>query len=110
MGILLLLLLASGGAIWRRGLQLNFSASGRSSKVPLNYLWLSLTIELAACIGMYVSALRSGPAAEGEQQINRIRVLSRLTHNVVSRTSQPEILTSQLEVQANRSRRPTESR
>lgn len=75
-GILLLFLFASVGAVWTRGLRLDASAPRSSAAIPRKYLWLSLTLELAACLAMYISALRSGPAAEAEQQIHRIWLLS----------------------------------
>jgi hypothetical protein len=75
-GILLLLLLASLGAILARGLRLVTIFHHNSAAIPRRYLWLSLTIELVACIGVYGLALRSGPAAEAEQQINRIWLLA----------------------------------
>jgi hypothetical protein len=75
-GILLLLLFVALGAIWTRGMGLPLPVSRTSSAVSRKYLLLGLTAELASCFAMYFLALRSGPAAEGEQQINRIFLLA----------------------------------
>src|SRR5260370_23301317 len=44
-GVILLLLLASFGAFWTKGLNFNFSATGSSHNVRLIYLGLALAVE-----------------------------------------------------------------
>lgn len=75
-GVLFLLLLASLGALWTKGLNLPFLSNGESSKVPLKYLWLFLFIESAACATMYWRVHRFGGVAEAGYEVQRIWLLS----------------------------------
>ena len=64
------------GAIWTKGLNFNFSATGPSPKIPLKYLGLALTVEFAACAEMYFIAEKYRVLSEAEQQINRVWLTS----------------------------------
>ena len=75
-GIILLLLLVSIGAIWTKGLNLNFSANGPSPEVPLKYLGLSLAIEFGSCVAMYFAAGRRASFGEPEYEVSRIWLLT----------------------------------
>ncbi len=79
-GVVLLLLLASIGAIWTKGLNFNFSATGMSPKIPRKYLWMSLAVESAACAGMYLSTGRYGAFSEAEYDLSRTWLLSQGKH------------------------------
>lgn len=77
LGILLLLLLVSLGAIWTRGLKLAFVSNEESAWVPLRYLWYFLFIEFAGCAAMYFKVRRFGGVAEAAYEVQRIWLLSR---------------------------------
>jgi hypothetical protein len=75
-GVILLLLLTSIGAIWTRGLDFNFSPADPSPRIPLKYLWIALVVEFSACVGMFLAVGRYGAFSEAEYEINGISLLS----------------------------------
>ncbi len=75
-GIILLLVLVSFGAIWTKGLNFNFSSNGPSPKIPLKYLWLSLAIEFVVGAAMYLMAGKRASFGEPEYEVSRIWLLT----------------------------------
>jgi hypothetical protein len=75
-GIVLLLVLVAIGAIWTRGLNLQFKAPGASEAVPVRDLAWSLTAVLAGCVAMYLFAGHFGGFMESSYEIDRAWLLS----------------------------------
>ena len=75
-GIILLLILSTIGAIWTNGLNLEFSSQGPSAKIPFKYLWVGLAVEFLACSVMYLIAGRYGGFEESAYNIHRVWLVS----------------------------------
>src|ERR1039457_3146194 len=75
-GILLLLLLVTIGAIWTKGLNLQFFTSGKSRPVSMKVLAASLILVFCGCLAMYMLAGRFGGFGESTYPIDRTWLLS----------------------------------
>lgn len=75
-GELLVVLLFSFAALWTRGLNLDFSSNEKSPAIPSKVLWISLGIELAACVAVYLRVGRYGAFGDSQYEIHRIWLIS----------------------------------
>jgi hypothetical protein len=75
-GVGLLLVVIAIGAIWTRGLRLNFLDAGNSQPVSRGALWYSLFAVLLGCAAMYFLAGRLGGFGESSYEIDRIWLTS----------------------------------
>jgi hypothetical protein len=75
-GVVLLLALVAIGAIWTKGLNLQFKAPAASQPAPLKNLVWSLIGVLAGCVAMYLFAGHFGGFMESSYEIDRVWLLS----------------------------------
>jgi len=75
-GVLLLFAFTVVGAVWTRGLGIQFSTSKKLQPVPLKVLAGTLAAAFCGCVGMYMAAGRFGGFGESRYQIDRVWLLS----------------------------------
>ena len=71
-GIILLLVISAGAAIWRKGYNLDLRSAGPSENISGRTLGICLAIQLAACLVMVLIAGRFGGFCESSYEIDRV--------------------------------------
>jgi hypothetical protein len=75
-GVVLALLLIAGGAIWTKGLGINFLQPAKSKPVSGKTLAFALVFLFCCCLAMYVLAGRFGGFGESSYEIDRAWLLA----------------------------------